>query len=490
MSAGWFWPDLVTVIPWEAFLSTRSAASVRMVRVLRLLRMLRLVRVVKLFTRSQTKFGFSYAIVRIARCIGVTTLALHWLACVWAHLGLYGKEYGDEGVEETWLHHTQLSETKDIVDFTWMEAYTLALYLCTVVLTTVGFGDITPVSSTEVSMMTISVFLTGLTWAWVVANVVGVIGSLDLFQVNFNQTMDDLNDLMSYRRVDSRLQARARSYMHEAYYVHQSRHHWKTVSALSEGLQGELAVQSGVDKVCRSIWFLKNARFQEWVVEISREFVQDLYSPGELIVDRSSLSVIRKGSCIKKHRVLTQGAVFGEDMILVTEVLRDSACPRTLTICEVMKLSRESLRMVCEKHHSLNLQVRRAQIYLALGRAVVFLANKLRYMRAKGTYRDVDIRDLDLDVTDPLKSKKSGWVQNCKQHDGGLLGLGPQLPPSTTTELDVVGTGAEVQEIMEMINTQHQQTMQVIEELETRVGNIEQRTSAIERQLDGQRPSR
>mmetsp|Transcript_64990 Transcript_64990/g.210527 ORF Transcript_64990/g.210527 Transcript_64990/m.210527 type:complete len:191 (+) Transcript_64990:47-619(+) len=48
-NAGCFWPDLITVLPWERILTGKNAATVRMVRVVRLLRMFRLVRVLQLF---------------------------------------------------------------------------------------------------------------------------------------------------------------------------------------------------------------------------------------------------------------------------------------------------------------------------------------------------------------------------------------------------------------------------------------------------------
>merc|ERR1719401_1089569 len=222
--------------------------------------------------------------------------------------------------------------------------------------------------------MTFTIFCTGLTWAWVVATVVEVMKSMDMFNRHFNEVMDDMNQLMLARGVTPGLQTRIRKHLHEAYNVHRSRHNQMTLKWLSDGLQGELAIASGVDKVCRCVWYFRDLK-QQWVVDLAQHFEAEMFSPGEFVVDRSRLFVLRKGSCAKRGRVLTQDSVIGEDFILVTPVLRDTACPRTLTLCETMALSVSALRATCEQHTELNRRLRRAQVRLAVWRAFIYVAD-------------------------------------------------------------------------------------------------------------------
>mmetsp|Transcript_114385 Transcript_114385/g.363501 ORF Transcript_114385/g.363501 Transcript_114385/m.363501 type:complete len:617 (+) Transcript_114385:261-2111(+) len=464
-NAGWFWPDLITVLPWERILTGKNAATVRMVRVVRLLRMFRLVRVLKLFVRGHTKYGFSFALVRIVRCLFVTLMFLHWLACIWAHLGLEAEMYAISEEGDCWLSRTHLAQEKPIKDFTAGETYRLALYFCVVVLTTVGFGDISPVNHVETIAMTITVFLTGLTWAWVVANVVGVIGQLDMFSISFNQAMDDLNTLMAFREVDKSLQIRVRKHMHEAYHVHQSRHHWEMIQWLSPMLQGELAVCSGKDQVCNCIWYFRGLARGQWLTDLVLHFVPDLFSADETIMDRSAVSVIRKGSCAKKGKILTKDAIFGEDMILATEALKDTACPRTLTIVESMKLSRYGLREVCERHDAVNLSVRRAQIKLAVCRALVLLAQKLKRREDKGLGWDVN------DFKALAQTYRGGFVQ----HSGAGIGT-IQIPPNPA--LDQICS--EIQEIGTVVQRTKVETQRRFDALSKKIEQIDKRTDALE----------
>eukprot|EP00427_Karlodinium_veneficum_P037810 CAMPEP_0169296342 /NCGR_PEP_ID=MMETSP1016-20121227/65097_1 /TAXON_ID=342587 /ORGANISM="Karlodinium micrum, Strain CCMP2283" /LENGTH=211 /DNA_ID=CAMNT_0009387743 /DNA_START=91 /DNA_END=723 /DNA_ORIENTATION=- len=202
--------------------------------------------------------------------------------------------------ESTWLlNHITKNDASSVDELTELQVYKNSLYLCTVVLTSVGFGDIVPTSGFEEVCMIGTMFFTGITWAWVVANVVAVITGMDVFGSIFNQTMDELNFLLADHNVDNSLKLRIRKHVHESYKLQRERHHHEAISWLSAGLQGELAMQSGVNAVCQRIWYL-NGLPEEVIIELADEFQGALYSPSEIIMDHDSVSVIMRGACIKK----------------------------------------------------------------------------------------------------------------------------------------------------------------------------------------------
>lgn len=258
----------------------------------------------------------------------------------------------------------------------------MSFYFCTVVLTTVGFGDILPVNDLEVLWLILMMWVTGLTWAWVVANIVNVIANADLFGVTFNQTMDGLNILLRTRHVGNALRYRIRRHLYESQNVHRYRHQLITTTWLSAGLQGELAIQSGVDEVMNSIWYLRKLQ-PNIVVELALHFKPHLFSPNEFIMDQQSIFVICKGSCMKRGKLLGKGAVLGEDMILASEHLKDTTMPRTLSFTEVNKLERSDLMDVCNKFPELDQKIRTSQKRLAVRRAFVLYAMKTARVRQK-----------------------------------------------------------------------------------------------------------
>jgi len=403
LQSGWFWPDLLTVIPWEVLGSVNGLKTVRLVRVLRLIRMLRLVRVMKLFRRWHTHTGFAFALVKVVRTTMSTLLLVHWLACFWAHLGKNPGDY-EEGMTTSWLIEI-VGDNEDVGQLSTFKIYNRSLYFCTVVLTTVGFGDITPMNDVEYIAMIFTIFVTGLTWAWVVAIVVNVINNMDIYGSTFNQTMDDLNLLMRTRSVQPSLRLRIRKHLYESQHVHRMRHQLATTTWLSASLQGELAMQSGVGEVIDCIWYLRRLQPQV-LIEIALHFKPDLFSPNEYIMDQHSVTVIRKGSCMKNGKIMSRNDVIGEDMILATDYLKDTSCPRSITYLEVMTLSKDGLMSVCMKYPEFDQRLRKAQVKLALWRAFTRTAARIRREKEKQ------------DRLDPVKQeaeknkRKSGWDQN------------------------------------------------------------------------------
>jgi len=381
MQAGWFWPDMVTLMPWDHVVGLFAIdfSSLRIMKLLRLLRILRLVRVVKLFKKWHTRVGMSMALLKIATCAILTLLLTHWLACLWAHMGQHPESYGHEK-GHSWLAH-YFGNREDVATMSAYEVYYSALYFCTVVLTTVGFGDVIPVNHVEVIIMTITVWVTGVTWAWVVGNIVNVITNLDTFGNLFNTAMDDLNSLMHANSVGMPTRLRIRKHLHESYLVQKQRHARESFIWLSEGLKGELAIQSGVDKICNCVWYFRDLP-EPVIIELADEFQANFFSPNETVMSRDSTSVIMRGSCLKNGRLLTREGCYGEDMILCSQHLRDPSCPLTLSFMEVMTINREDMMEACHKYPDFNLRMRRAQVKLAVWRAFILEASKLRVTNA------------------------------------------------------------------------------------------------------------
>jgi len=381
MTAGWFWPDVITVLPWDRLTKGHaSARDVRMVRVLRLIRMFRLVRVIKLFKRAHTRSGFSFSTVKVLTCFCSTLLLIHWLACVWGHLGLRDVNIYEEEGRTTWLARHLQETQRSTEDVTTFEVYKISAYFITVVLTTVGFGDLAPSNQTEIITMIFTIFITGITWAYVMGTVVNVLSSFDKFGSAFNSSMDDINELMIEQKLPNSLRYRIRRHVHESFNVQRRLHHKPALQWLSDGLKGELAIEAGVDKVCHCIWYLRDLP-QPVLTELADKFGGTLFSPNELIMDDNSLFVIVRGTCIKRAKMLGRDSVFGEDMILATQMLRDTAMPRTISFVEVMSLNKERLAETCLKFPVFDRRIRKAQIRLAVWRA--FIRQAELYKREK-----------------------------------------------------------------------------------------------------------
>mmetsp|Transcript_101028 Transcript_101028/g.253323 ORF Transcript_101028/g.253323 Transcript_101028/m.253323 type:complete len:723 (-) Transcript_101028:194-2362(-) len=370
-SGGWFWVDFPTLIPWEIVLGEQAEAQEHLVRILRLAKMLRLTRMMKLWMKWQNQLGISFAMIRLSQSVSFTLVIVHWLACLWGYIGLTMLRSG----KPSWLDKWAKEESFDVDSP--LQVYNVALYFATTVLTTVGFGDTTPQNHIEVFLCTGSMLVTGFAWAFVVALVVDVIANMDVCNTRFNERMDSLNTLMTSRGLPHEMRVRMRRHLQESADVQRERHYEDTIACLSVGLQGELAMKSGVDRACSRIWYFKDLDHSV-LVDLAQRFYADSYSANEFVETKRKLSILKRGTCAFRGKILVKDSVMGEDMILGNDFLKARGRPRTLTFVEVMCLPKDGLREVCEIHQDFSHAMRKAQIKLALWRGFIWASEQIR----------------------------------------------------------------------------------------------------------------
>lgn len=471
-TAGWFWPDVLTVFPWECVPMAATMSSIRMVRVLRLIRMLRLVRVIKLFNRWKSKVGVPNALVRVVTCAISILIVVHWLACVWGHLGLFPAE----DAATTWLSN-HLTDGHVIEDMPVMKVYHIALYFCTVVLTTVGFGDAVPHNDVEVLVMILTIFLTALTWAWVVATVVNVLEGIDVFGTHFQQIMDDMNRLMGCKEISPPLKFKVRRHIQRAYTVQRERYHHACIEWLSEGLQGELAIESGLDLIFNEFWYLRDVDLKI-KIELADEFKADLFSPHEYIMESDKALVIVQGICERKCKVVGRWGVLGEDVILVSEHLRDTSCPWTLSFLDVMSIHRDSLKTAAVKFPEFDRRLRRGQIKLALWRSFVLEAEKKKAKAARDAKKvRFGTQPRAAKPRPPgSRARMSSWAQSFGMKDNPMEDLGSvmqQMQRAVQTHKEA--TAQEMGAIRDILSDAHQAVLGV----DDRIGAVERTVEAL-----------
>eukprot|EP00976_Prorocentrum_cordatum_P113742 1195743-Prorocentrum_minimum.AAC.10 len=78
------------------------------------------------------------------RFLVLVILAMHWEACGFFYIA---KQSGYS--ETTWLHGSNLPHTGPLEDLPMMKQYITSAYWALTTITTVGYGDISPVSEYE-----------------------------------------------------------------------------------------------------------------------------------------------------------------------------------------------------------------------------------------------------------------------------------------------------------------------------------------------------
>eukprot|EP00404_Azadinium_spinosum_P016017 CAMPEP_0180529830 /NCGR_PEP_ID=MMETSP1036_2-20121128/61592_1 /TAXON_ID=632150 /ORGANISM="Azadinium spinosum, Strain 3D9" /LENGTH=347 /DNA_ID=CAMNT_0022543585 /DNA_START=1 /DNA_END=1042 /DNA_ORIENTATION=+ len=215
----WFIIDLVSIFPYdhigdiaEALAGTSSPdmAKLKVMRLLRVLRLFKLVRILKasrLVKRWQNRVSIMSSWLRLMKFTTLICVACHWMACLWGFVGvLEGSNLvcrrdmadDDERLEEfpSRQYFITVPDTADVFDYrawngnSWVVAfaanrarsnpvdpcstfalYAASFYWATMTLTSIGYGDIVPVTIAEYLVCSLCMLLSSVIWAYVIGAV-------------------------------------------------------------------------------------------------------------------------------------------------------------------------------------------------------------------------------------------------------------------------------------------------------------------------------
>jgi len=368
--------DFVSAFPFNLFLG-----SVAIGRVLRLLRLLRFWRLPRLMDHLQAIFGFSFRTINTLEFMLIIVIVLHWLACAWVFCGR--KE------QESWLMAVQRKfqsfEVQDNVN-----TYLLSLYWSVTVLSSVGFGDITPVARLEFVVAILCMALGGGVWAYVVGNVCGMVTALDKHRISYENTMNDVNVICQERRLPKDLQAKVRKFYHHSQEFLRMKQYHDTIGELSPALKGEVMLWM-YGECFRKVWYLEGIDTKCAVV-LSEGMVPYMFAPDEWIEDSvhgmRCLMFLRSGLCVRKCGLLAPGSVWGTDVILSSdekrdiEELLDRVNARSVTFAFVLRLPKMSIDHAAGLFPEFAKRLRKSHLRMLLLRGIVATARAVKRQEA------------------------------------------------------------------------------------------------------------
>jgi voltage-gated potassium channel len=256
-------------------------------------------------------------------------LTAHWLACGWLALT------GPFDVNDKW------------------GSYIHSLYWCVTTLTTVGYGDVTPITKVqEIYTMLVMILGVGM-YGYVIGNVATLLANIDMARAQYLSNMERLSTFMKYRDIPSNLQRRIYEYYS---YLWEHRLGFDESAVLSElpgSLQAEVSLVLKGDLITK-VPFLRGAS-HELIRDIAFELHPVVFSPGTWIfqagemgrhlyfISHGKVEVIAPdGKTI--YTTLEDGDFFGE-IALISNQPR-TASVRTIDYCDLYTIDRDTFQRI------------------------------------------------------------------------------------------------------------------------------------------------
>ncbi|ETV67217.1 hypothetical protein H257_16591 [Aphanomyces astaci] len=337
----WFVVDFSSTFPFTQVLAAQDEQLGKILRLFRLVRLLRLFRMIRILNRLQHALLIRSTISSLFRyCLTVVFIS-HWFACFFFWVS-YQDSTSMEPPVNTWL------KEKSLFSATIADQYVAALYWAIMTLATVGYGDVSAISTNERLFAIFAMFAGAGIFAYGITNIVALVSSLTAHETAFREKMDEINEYMAARDLPRQLRIEIREFFQNARKSKENDmlQEQELLNELSAMLRSKIALAIN-DHFLWKFPFFKGSD-PNFIMDLALSMRMICFAPfedvcveGELghemfFIFRGAVEVLKDGIQLT---VLGENQYFGEMAILNKDCKR-MATVRTLCFCELRMLSR------------------------------------------------------------------------------------------------------------------------------------------------------
>ena len=341
--------DLLACLPLDALLlafGDLQVGNTSLVLILRLLRMLRILRLYVILRRWEQQNWINPGYFRIVKFLGTMLLLIHWVACAWFFVA-----WMDSFPEDSWAVRAGITEASTAAQ------YIRSLYWTVTTMTTVGYGDITPLRTAEYVIGIFIMLLGASMYAFIIGTLASLFNNLDSTKAAFWNRIEAVIQYLRYRNTPYELNSKIRDYYDYVWAIHRGLHQETFLGDLPKPLRLEVLLH-----LTRKL--LDNVPLFKYCSPVLRDVLLTslkprTYAPDGYIVREGEMGKeiyfishgkveIISGKDEKLHGSLEDGEYFGDLSFLLKE--KRTASVRTATYCEVFVLSSEDFDRIKKEY--------------------------------------------------------------------------------------------------------------------------------------------
>jgi type III secretory pathway component EscS len=132
--------------------------------------------------KLQERFHLSFTVTGLLAIFFLLIASSHWMACAWGYVATSGPT-----VAKTWISLLSSDGQRHDAAHSAYGLYLTSLYFSAMTITTVGYGDIHPLSNNEHVVCILMMLLGGIIWAYVIGVLTAIVSNLDQHGTHFKQ---------------------------------------------------------------------------------------------------------------------------------------------------------------------------------------------------------------------------------------------------------------------------------------------------------------